>query len=202
MAKGPSTDLSDFEKQRLANIAERDALLKKLTQEAHSAGLYTKPASKGASTGGSKTSKKKAPVKKIKAEEIVPRRTSSRLAGIQADSEVAKRKADQEYEAVQEAARAKRQRISGDLALGEIHVSGKAWDVNGNGLFGVDVINKGVAKPYERTFGDDEITHTSDKELKALRERMSGMELWDAWEPTRKSSNHALCITELILSKG
>ena len=39
-----SNDLSEFEKQRLANIAERDALLKKLTLEAQSSGLLS-PAS-------------------------------------------------------------------------------------------------------------------------------------------------------------
>ena len=82
----------------------------------------------------------------------------------------------------------KRQRVSGDLALDDIQVSGRKWDVNGNGMFGVDVINKGYATPYERTFGDDEIDQTTDKELKALRERMSGLELWDAWEPNRGSS--------------
>ncbi|KKY18415.1 putative wd domain protein [Phaeomoniella chlamydospora] len=185
MAKGAPTELSDFERQRLANIAERDALLKKLTQEAHSAGLYTKPASKvGAPNGAPKSHKRKQAPKKEK-EDITPRRTSSRLRGIQADSEVAKRKAEDEYEAAQQVARAKRQRVSGDLALGDIHVSGMKWDGNGNGMFGVDVINKGVAKPYERTFGDDEIKETSDKTLRALRERMSKLELWDAWEPNR-----------------
>lgn len=188
MAKGQPAELSEFEKQRQANIAERDALLKKLTQEAQNAGIYSKPASRGAATNGAtKSHKKKTPVKRVKKEEdIAPRRTSSRLAGIQADSEVAKRKADDEYEAAKEAARVKRLRISDDLALRDIVVSGKSWDPNGNGLLGVDVINKGVAKPYERTFGDDDVQHTTDKDLKTLRERLNGLELWDAWEPNRK----------------
>lgn len=181
-AKDPP-EISDFEKQRLANIAERDALLKKLTNEAQQAGLYQKTPSRAAANGPGRPHKKKTPVKRVKKEEdFAPRRTSSRLAGIQADSEIAKRKADEEYEVAKEQARAKRQRVSGDLALGDIVVNGK---LNGTSLLGTDIILKGVAKPYERTFGEDEIRETTDKELKSLREQMNGLELWDAWEPTR-----------------
>ena len=176
-------ELSDFEKQRLANIAERDALLKKLTNEAQQAGLYQKPLSKAASNGPGRPHKKKTLVKRVKKEEdFGPRRTSSRLAGIQADSEVAKRKADEEYVAAKEEAKAKRQRVAGDLALGDIVVNGR---LNGTSLLGTDTLLKGVAKHYERTFGQDEIRETTDKELKSLRKQMSGLELWDAWEPTR-----------------
>ena len=176
MARGVAvSEDSDFEKQRLANIAERDALLKKLTQEAHQAGLYTKPVSK-ATNSTSKPKKKAAP--RVKAEEDAgPRRTSSRLQGIQADSEVAKRKADDEYEQQKEVARLKRQRMSGDLSFGDMAVNGT--------LLGTDTILKGVAEPYRRTFDDDEIRHTTDKDLKRLRERMNGLELWDAWDPQR-----------------
>lgn len=183
----PTAEVSDYEKQRLANIAERDALLKKLTQEAQQAGLYTKPPSKGAANGTSQSQKRKRPAKSAKKEEeyAQPRRTSSRLAGLTADSEVAKRKADEQYEAAREAERAKRQRIAGDQELGDIIVNGKGWSVNGKPLLGVDVINKGVSKPYERTFGEDEIRETTDKELRSIRERMNGLALWDAWEPNR-----------------
>lgn len=183
MARGNAqTEMSDFEKQRLANIAERDALLKKLTQEAQQAGLYQKPSSNATANGAGRAQKKKTPVKREKKEDIAPRRTSSRLAGIVADSEVHKRKAEEEYELQKEAARAKRQRVAGDLALGDIAVNGK---FHGTDLLGTDAILKGVAKPYERTFGEDEIKETTDKELKSLREKMNGLELWDAWEPTR-----------------
>lgn len=172
----PTVEESDFEKQRLANIAERDALLKKLTQEAHQAGLNTKSASRPSTNSTSKSKKKLAPRVK-KEEEFGPRRTSSRLQGIQADSEVAKRKADNEYEQQKEVARIKRQRVSGDLNFGDIAVNGT--------LLGTDTILKGVAEPYKRTFGDDEIRHTTDKDLKKLREKMNGLELWDAWDPQR-----------------
>ena len=185
MAQGAAstTEVSDFEKERLKNITERDALLKKLTREAQELGLRTRAPPRAATNGAGRSQKRNGPpARRVKKEEdITPRRTSSRLAGIQADSEVAKRKADDEYVAAKEAARVKRQRVSGDLSLDEIAVHGKSW----KGLLGTDAILKGVAKPYERTFGDDEIKETSDKDLRSLRQKMNRMELWDAWEPTR-----------------
>lgn len=179
MARGPvQIEQSEFEKQRLANIAERDALLKKLTQEAAASGLYSKPANGGPHGGTKRAAKpKQPPAKRVKKEvDVTPRRTSSRLAGIQADSEVAKEKAEKEYEHAKQVEREKRQRVTGDLNFG---------DGGTNGLFGTDVILKGVAKPYERTFDDTDVKETTDKDLKKLRERMSSLEIWDAWDPSR-----------------
>ncbi|KAL9586092.1 MAG: hypothetical protein Q9212_001130 [Teloschistes hypoglaucus] len=172
-------ELSEYERQRQENIAQRDKLLKQLALDASSAGLG--PGQKPKPARSANAHRKKPAVKKIK-EEIVPRRTSSRIAGIEADSEVAKRKAEEEYVAVQEAARVKRQRVSGPLDLSEVQVAGKGWDKNENFL--VDVVSRG-ANPYERTFGDEEIKETTDKELRALREKMSGLELYDGFEPNR-----------------
>lgn len=172
-------ELSEFEKQRLANIAERDALLKKLTLEAQSAGLFAKPASPKA---GSQAKKKPAPKRIKKEDEVpVPRRTSSRLRGLAADSEVAKRKAEEEYEAQKAAAQAKRMRVSGDLRMGDIVVGDNKWDTAG--LLGPGVL--GRPEPDRRTFGQDDISKTSNKDLKALREQMSGLQLWESWEPNR-----------------
>lgn len=184
--KTSTAEVSDYEKQRLANIAERDALLKRLTQEAQQAGLYTKPPTRGTANGITQSQKRKRPPKPVKKEiDNAPRRTSSRLAGLTADSEVAKQKADREYEAVRDAERAKRQRVAGDQELGDIIVHGRGWNVDGKPLLGVDVINRSVAQPYVRTFGEDEIKETTDKELRAIREKMNGLVLWDAWEPSR-----------------
>lgn len=180
-------ELSEYEQQRQKNIAERDALLKQLTLDAATAGFAPKTVLK-VSTNGSKASKKKAPVKRVK-EEVLPRRTSSRLAGLTADSEIAKRKADDAYDAVQEAERQKRQRVSGALDLKDIVVAGKEWDKSEN--FFVDVVSRG-AKPYERTFGNTEVKETSDKELKTLREKMSGLELYDTFEPNSETDIAAL----------
>ena len=175
-------ELSEYEQQRQANIAERDALLKQLTLDAATAGFAPKAIAK-ARTNGIKTNKRKTPIKRIK-EEVLPRRTSSRLAGLVADSGDAKRKLDSEYEAVLDAARMKRQRVSGALDLKDIVVAGKEWDKSENFL--VNVIARG-AKPYERSFGDTEVKETSNKELKALREKMSGLELYETFEPNSGS---------------
>ena len=180
MAIKGEPNLSEYERQRQENIAKRDNLLKQLALDARSAGLG--PAPKPKPQPAKTTShKKKTPVKKVK-EEIRPTRTSSRLAGLTADSEVAKRKAEDEYVAAQEQARAKRQRVSGDLDLSDVQVVGKGWDKSEN--FVVDVLSRG-ARPYERTFDDAEIKETTDKELRSLREKMSGLELYDGFEPNR-----------------
>lgn len=180
MARKETAEISEYEKQRQANIAQRDQLLKQLALDASSAGLGPKPLVKPLIKKET-ARKKKAPVKRVK-EEILPRRTSSRLAGLTADSEVAKRKAEDEYTAAQEAARAKRQRVSGDLNLSDVVVSGKEWDKSEN--FFVDIVSRG-ARPYVRTFGETEVKETTDKELRALRERMSGLQLYDGFEPNR-----------------
>lgn len=176
MPKKANTELSDYELQRQEKIAANQALLRQLQLDAASAGLAP---SKPKSVASSGAPKKKKPVQKIK-EEVLPRRTSSRLKGIVADSEVAKRKAEEEAEAFQEAQRAKRQRVSDDLNLSDIVVAGKGWNQSGN--FPSIV---GPARPGERTFSAQEVKDTSDKELRALREKMSGLELWEGFEPNR-----------------
>lgn len=178
MAKNAPPELSEYEKQRQANIAQRDKLLKDLALDARAAGLGPKPAVKPASKAKS-SSKKKATKPKVQ-QDFGPRRVSSRLQGIVADSEVAKRKAEDEYVAAQEVARAKRQRQSGDINLSDVVVRGSGWDQNDN-VF-VDVVSRG-ANPYQRTFGETEVKETTDKELRSLREQMSGLELYDGFEP-------------------
>ncbi|CAG8299565.1 unnamed protein product [Penicillium salamii] len=176
----PKADLSDFEQQRLANIAERDALLKQLKIES-SAGILTPKAT----TSSASKSKKRATPKTVtpKQEVNTPRRTSSRLKGIAAESEVAKRKADDEFDAMREADRLKRMRRNDSYTQADMFVAGQK--LSNDSLIGVDVITKGVAQPYQRTFGDDDIDQTSDKDLKAIREEMSGLSLWEAWDPQR-----------------
>lgn len=191
MPRKANVELSEYEIQRQEKIAANQALLRQLQLDAASAGLA--PATKSSSgTANKAQKKKKAPVQKVK-EEILPRRTSSRLRGIVADSEVAKRKADEEAEAFQEAQKAKRQRVSDDLNLSDIVVAGRQWNQSGN--FPSIV---GPAQPGERTFHAQDIKETSDKELRALREKMSGLELWEGFEP-----NSALytCSQNYIVAK-
>jgi DNA-binding helix-hairpin-helix protein with protein kinase domain len=144
--------------------------------EAAEAGLA--PTAKSSSASRPKSKPKKVVPKKIKQEEVTPRRMSSRLKGIEADSETAKRKAEEELDARREADKMKRQRVSDAYNLSDIVVAGKEWDMNGNFLSIV-----GPAKPYERTYDPERAKETTDKELKALREKMNSLELWPEFEP-------------------
>lgn len=177
MPKKSAAELSEYELQRQENIAKNQALLRQLQLEAASAGIAPKKPSRATPDKAAK--KKKTPVQKVK-EEVQPRRTSSRLRGIVADSEIAKRKAEEESELLAQAERAKRQRVSEDLRFSDVVVAGKDWDQSGNFLRLV-----GPANPGERTFTAQDIKETTDKELKELRERMSNLELWEGFEPNR-----------------
>ncbi|KAI5211427.1 hypothetical protein AUEXF2481DRAFT_35739 [Aureobasidium subglaciale EXF-2481] len=177
MPKKSAAELSEYELQRQENIAKNQALLRQLQLEAASAGLAPKKPARPASNNAAK--KRKAPVQRIK-EEVQPRRTSSRLKGIVADSEVARRKAEEESELLAQAERAKRQRVSADLRFSDVVVAGKDWDQSGNFLRIV-----GPANPGERTFSAQDVKETTDTELKELRERMSNLDLWQGFEPSR-----------------
>ncbi|KAL9126613.1 MAG: hypothetical protein Q9217_004370 [Psora testacea] len=177
MGQKVQSELDEYEQQRQANIAQRNKLLKDLALDARAAGLGPKPVSKPAAK--SSTPRKKPAAKKV--EVSGPRRTSSRLQGIVADSEVAKRKAEEEYAAVQETAKIKRQRNSADMKLGDVVVRGNGWDQDQNFL--VDIMRRG-ANPYERTFGETEVKETTDKDLRSLREQMSALELYDGFPPS------------------
>lgn len=179
MAIDKPNALSDIERQRQANIAEQKALLKELQ--------LTQPTGKFASASkltksDSTKSKKRAAPKRVKEEDSpTPRRQSSRLQGLAADSEVAKRKAEEQYEAAKEVERVKKIRRTDSFTQNDMFVAGQK--LSGDSLIGIDVVNKGVAEPYLRTFGDEEIEKTTDKDLKALREEMNGLQLWDKWDP-------------------
>jgi hypothetical protein len=178
--KTEDSGISAFERKRLENIAANQALLRDLSTTASKIDAKAKP----------KPAAPRAPRKKttaVKRESPRPTRTSSRLAGIEADSEVAKRKADDELELEQAAAKAKRLRVGGDLDLRNIVVEGKSWNKNDNFL---SDIMRG-AMPYERTFDEEDIKETTDEGLKALREKMSGLELYESYEPNRKSLTSA-----------
>lgn len=177
MAKANNAQLSDYERQRQEKIAKNQALLNQLQLDARQAGIGPKSKPKPTSTAGQK---RKKPIEKIKQEDTGPRRTSSRLKGIIADSEVAHQKAEAEAEAFQEQQRVKRQRVSEDINLGDAVVNGRTWNRAGNWLTAV-----GPAQPGERTFSVQDAKDTTDKELRELRQRMSGLQLWEGAEPNR-----------------
>ncbi|PQE26435.1 WD repeat containing protein [Rutstroemia sp. NJR-2017a BBW] len=171
--KKEKPEMSAFERKRLENIAANQAMLKDLSTTAQK--IVPKPPPKPKSVA---PRKKAAPVKR---EEPRPTRTSSRLAGIEADSETAKRKAEVEYEFAKEVSKAKKQRIEGDLNFKDIIVEGKNWKKEDDFLSGV---MRG-AQPNLRTFTEDDIKETTDEGLKALREKMSGLELYEGYEPNQ-----------------
>ncbi len=178
MAITKPTELSEYERRRQETIAKNQALLRSLALDAASAGLAPSAKPSRSSTPSSKPSRKPAAPRKIKEEALLaPRRTSSRLRGIVADSEVAKRKAEEETAALQLAERAKRQRRSGELYLGDVVVAGREWGGEGGLLRGVGL---GPAQPYERTFVKGE---TGSREVREVRERLGRLELWEGFEP-------------------
>jgi len=167
--------LSDYELARQEKIAKNQALLKQLQLDAQQTGIGGKP--KAASTTAAK---RKRPVEKKVKEEVAPRRSSRRLQGIVADSEVARQKQEEEAVAFQEHQRAKRMRVSDDINLDDAIVNGRTWNRAGNWLTAV-----GPANPGERTFDVQDVKDTTDKELREVRERMSGLQLWEGAEPSR-----------------
>jgi WD repeat-containing protein 76 len=165
--------MSAFERKRLANIeANREVL----TDISATAKKIIKPKPKPATPV--RKSRRSEPVKR---ESARPTRTSSRLAGIEADSETLKRKHEVEVEAQAEAAKAKKMRVSGDLNLGDIVVEGKRY----GGIDGIKGLVRG-AQPGVRTFTEDDVKETTDKGLKDLRLRMGKLELYEHWAPNGK----------------
>lgn len=153
-------DVNEYERQRQENILKNKALLLQLQLDAASVSATKKGASKSGSANDSKPKKR---IPKKEPETPVPRRTSSRLAGIPADSEVAKRKYENAAAELEEANRAKKARVAGDLS----------FDLK-QGL--VDV-TKGTR--YQRTFTDDDVKETTNKGLRAMREKMMGLKLYE-----------------------
>ena len=169
--------VSEYERQRQEKIAKNQALLQQLQLDAAQTGLGPRSRPKPSSVPGQK--RKKTPIVKVKEEEG-RRRTSARLKGIVADSEVARQEDEKQAEAFQEAQRVKRQRVSEDINLVDAVVNGKTWNRAGNWLTSV-----GPANPGERTFDAQDVKDTTDKELREVRERMSSLQLWEGAEPNR-----------------
>lgn len=164
--------ISAFERKRLANIEANREVLTDISATAKKV-IPAKPAPKPTAR---RPARKSEPVKR---EPTRPTRTSSRLAGLQADDGTLKRKMEVEAEAQAEVAKAKKMRVSDDLNLGDIVVEGKKW---GSGIDGIKGLVRG-AQPGVRTFTEDDVKETTDKELKGLRQRMSGLKLYEHWAP-------------------
>jgi WD40 repeat protein len=175
MAPKKEPVISEFERRRLENIANNNAILSGISTTADK--IIPKPAPpkpKRASTPRAK----REPVKR---EPLRPTRQSSRLAGLDADAGTLKRKAEVEAEVEAEKAKAKKMRISGDLSLEDIKVEGRKWENGLDGLAGLKGLAVRGAQPGVRTFTDEDVKETTDKGLKDLRLRMSGLKLYEKW---------------------
>ncbi|KAI9150066.1 WD repeat containing protein [Paramyrothecium foliicola] len=168
----PAAEMSAFERKRRENMEANKALLTDISATAKKIiPDKPKPAPRPAAPR-----KRNEPVKR---EPLRPTRMSSRLAGLQADDEVLKRKLEVEVETEAEKARQKKLRVSGDLSLNDIVVEGKKYD---RGLDSFKGIVRG-AQPGIRTFTEDDVKETTDEGLKELRQRMSSMKIYEHWIP-------------------
>lgn len=163
--------VSLFEQRRLANIASNQALLKDISK----AVTIAKPAPpKAAKSKNTRTPAKTRVVPKREA--AVATRSSSRLKG---EGPVKRENEDDIPAALMPDRPAKKTRIADDLDLEKIMVEGRkfAGDMTAFG----HLLPKRGAEPGVRTFDNDDIRETTDKDLKVLRESMNGLELYDKW---------------------
>ncbi|KAF4446159.1 hypothetical protein F53441_10135 [Fusarium austroafricanum] len=168
--KGTDTPMSAFERRRQENMASNQKILNDVAVIARNvAPTPTRPRN-------TPSRPKRTPVKR---EPQRATRQSSRLAGKDADDDTLKRKLEVEAEHVAAEAKAKKQRVNGDLILGDIAVEGKKYVAGVDGLKG---LVRG-AQPGVRTFTEDDIRETTDKGLKELRERIGDLKLYEHWAP-------------------
>ncbi|KAK4225683.1 DNA damage-binding protein CMR1 [Podospora fimiseda] len=170
--------ISAFERKRLENIANNNAILSGISNTAERI-IPKKPSpAKERSRVPTRPRVKREPVQR---ETPVATRRSGRLAGIDASDETLKRKLEVEAEAENEKAKAKKMRVSGDLNLGDIAVEGRKWEGGVDGLSLLKGLSVRGAQPGLRTFTDEDVEETTDKELKDIRKRLGGLELYDKW---------------------
>ncbi|CAK7207583.1 hypothetical protein SEUCBS139899_010393 [Sporothrix eucalyptigena] len=182
-----STDapgLTAWERRRAENAKANNEILNNISKT--SAKVFAAASKPAAQT-------KKKPARRVKSEPVqrespMPTRRSARVAGIEADPETLKRKLDGtdgvlEY-GIGESARDKRLRISGDLSLNDMQVDGR-WQGTLKGLSELSSTGASTrpgVRPGVRTFTDEDISKTTDKELKALRQEMNSLQLYDKFE--------------------
>lgn len=163
--------MSAFEQRRLANIAENQARLSEIAKT-------TVNITKVATPKVSRARKVRTPVERRvqpKREPAVGTRASSRLKGEEAKRELP----DDTPAALMPDRPAKKSRVADDLELGKVMVEGRKF-ADDLSVFGRLLPLRG-AEPGVRTFDDDDIRGTTDKELKTLRENMRSLELYDKW---------------------
>jgi hypothetical protein len=158
--------MNDYEAERLANIAKNAALLKEIGLT----GVQAPPGS-----AGNLKRKKLAPKPRKREVDVslAPRRTSSRLSGIPAASEVAKSEYEKAEEERREAERLKRVRVVGPIKLEDAIESGGTWMAAKEILAQAAADMKREARNYD----------TPDANLNALRRELGSLSLLARWDP-------------------
>ncbi|KAK4108297.1 WD repeat-containing protein [Canariomyces notabilis] len=169
------TAMSEFERKRLENIALNNAILSGISTTADK--IIPKPVAPKPKRPSTPRVKREP----LKREPLRPTRQSSRLAGLGADTELLKRKAEVDAESEADKARAKKLRVDGDLNLGDILVEGRKWEGGIDGLARLKGLGVRGAQPGVRTFTEEDVNKTTDKGLRELRLRMSGLKLYEKW---------------------
>ena len=185
MAKEEVAEDNEYEQKRLANIERNKKLLRyirllrrMLTKR--EVGLSNINIAPSRPEKRPPPTKSLAPKKKVKPERrrepTAPRRTSARLAGIVADSEIANRRAEEEAAAQRELERLKRLRRSGDFRLSDLQ------DDEGD-VETMQLMLRELARvPFDREEFEKE-TQGVRKELQQMRREMKELSLFSKWAP-------------------
>lgn len=165
---GPSL----FEQRRLANMKSNQAKLQDISKS--TVKFTPTPAPKPARVRKPRTPGEKRVVPKREA--AIPTRASSRLKG---ETPIKRELEDDVPAALMPDRPAKKSRIADDLDLDKIMVEGRKF-ADDMSAFG-HLLPKRGAEPGVRTFDESDIRKTTDKDLKALRESMNNLELYNKW---------------------
>ncbi|KAK9313336.1 WD40-repeat-containing domain protein [Lipomyces starkeyi] len=162
------SSLNEYERQRRANIERNNALIRELELAGLSADIGPVSTSSNKRLAANKPRPTAKRAKTIKKEESpAPRRTSARLAGLQAESEAVRIKTEEEYATAQEKAKAERQRVGGDIKF-------------------EDIASDALSKLW--TFNDDDADTQNEEKVIAgdivqLRKDLSSLTLFEKFEP-------------------
>lgn len=182
-----TTGLTAWERRRAENAKVNNEILNSISKTSAKVFGPVASANKNASPASQTKKRPSRRSEPVKREAPIPTRRSARVAGIEADPETLKRKLEGdgvlEY-GIGESARDKRLRVSGDLSLGDMQVDGR-WQGTLAGL--KELSSTGAStrpgvRPGVRTFTDEDVQETTDKELKALRQEMNGLQLYEKFE--------------------
>jgi hypothetical protein len=165
--------LSAFEARRRENVAKNARLLKDTAEIGARMKKAAAPPPRAAAPR-----KRKAAEPPVRTR-VMPVRQSARLAGASANADSKDSLVKLEDIPVELKDREpKRMRTNGDLLLSNLQVEGKRWS-------NTEALASFVqgARPGVRTFTGDDIKETTDKKLKALRQDLEDLTLFNGWQP-------------------